>query len=364
MLLLQTGCYEQRGGVQTYMLRIAEILTEFTAVNRERLSCVSLGDGPVCAGAHANPVEYAEFLGARGSKLRFVGQVLRAVRGRRHRVAIVGHLHLAPVAHLLQRAGLIERYVVVLHGMEAWVKASALVRNACRKAFAIVATTRYTAAEFQVQNGFGHPRIATIPLATCERSGRAVAEDARRAFEILTVTRLDASDSYKGTDHLIEATAALNRQGTDARLRIVGSGNHREYLSAKATSLGAGSFVEFTGGVPSETLHDLYAQCDVFALPSRMEGFGLVFLEAMSAGKPCVGGRHGGTPEVIRDGVDGYLVEHGDVPAIAERLGRLASNRDERRAMGRRALERVRTEFLYTHMRDRWLSLLNRVSAS
>jgi phenylalanine-4-hydroxylase len=66
--------------------------------------------------------------------------------------------------------------------------------------------------------------------------------------------------------------------------------------------------------------HDVaYDACELFALPSGGEGFGLVFLEAMSHGKPVIGGAHGGTPETIEEGISGYLVQHGDVAQLALR---------------------------------------------
>jgi glycosyltransferase involved in cell wall biosynthesis len=90
-----------------------------------------------------------------------------------------------------------------------------------------------------------------------------------------------------------------------------------------------------------------YDACDVFALPSRGEGFGLVFLEAMSRAKPVIGGAHGGIPDVIDDGVTGYLVQHGDLTQLADRLKTLLTDEPLRRSMGQRALERVRQDFTF-----------------
>ena len=111
--------------------------------------------------------------------------------------------------------------------------------------------------------------------------------------------------------------------------------------------------------VPDEKLCLLYQECDVFAMPSSKEGFGIVFLEAMRHGKPCIGGNHGGTPEVIDHGVDGYLVNYGDVAQLTRYVVELSQNADLRRDMGLKGYQKVKAGYLFPHMRDNWFSLLN-----
>jgi glycosyltransferase involved in cell wall biosynthesis len=95
------------------------------------------------------------------------------------------------------------------------------------------------------------------------------------------------------------------------------------------------------------------SSCRLFALPSRNEGFGLVFLEAMARGRPCLGANAGGTPEVISAG-SGVLVEFGDVPGIARAcVGALSRDWDENSI-----LERAR-RFSYPHFKERLATLLS-----
>jgi glycosyltransferase involved in cell wall biosynthesis len=90
-----------------------------------------------------------------------------------------------------------------------------------------------------------------------------------------------------------------------------------------------------------------YAHCNVFALPSRGEGFGLVFLEAMAHGKPVIGGAHGGTPDVVEDGVTGLLVPHGDVALLSGALESLLTDPARASAMGERGRESVQTAYTF-----------------
>lgn len=94
-------------------------------------------------------------------------------------------------------------------------------------------------------------------------------------------------------------------------------------------------------------------------MPSRGEGFGLVFIEAMARGKPVIGGAHGGTPEIIEDGINGYLVRYGDVEQLADRLQRLISNDSLRREMGAQAFAKVRREFTFGRFSSELSVILN-----
>ena len=103
--------------------------------------------------------------------------------------------------------------------------------------------------------------------------------------------------------------------------------------------------VQFHGFVSPEKLRQLYREAAVFTMPSRAEGFGFVFLEAMNYGLPVVAGNMDATTEVVIDGQTGYLVDPQDVDAIANRLSLLFSDPDKRRRMGQAGQERVQRQF-------------------
>jgi len=90
-----------------------------------------------------------------------------------------------------------------------------------------------------------------------------------------------------------------------------------------------------------------YSACEIFALPSQGEGFGLVYLEAMACGKPVIGGTHGGAPEIIVDGVTGYLVPHGDTIQLATSIEALLADPAHAKEMGARGRQRAEHEFRF-----------------
>jgi glycosyltransferase involved in cell wall biosynthesis len=237
------------------------------------------------------------------------------------------------------------------------------VRAAAAGARWIVATTWHTAREFAKANGIPESHFAVIPLAIGESSAAAAPRASQGALRVLTAGRLASEDAYKGYDVLIGSIRRAREAGAPVSLRVVGAGNDLDRLQAQARSLGLErDGVEFLGAVSDAQLKQELTDCDVFALPSKGEGFGIVYLEAMSMARPCIAGNHGGPPEIIDDGKDGFLVEHGDVDQLASRLVTLYRDPELRREMGANAALKVKQRYLFSHMRDAWFNLLDKAS--
>src|SRR4029077_6144931 len=115
-------------------------------------------------------------------------------------------------------------------------------------------------------------------------------------------------------------------------LLLVGDGPDREHLERYAHELGVIKRCLFVGY--QEEVARFYDASDALLLPSVNEGTPVSVIEALAAERPAVATRVGGTPDVIRDGVDGYLVDVGDADELADRLARLAADPDTRRQMG------------------------------
>jgi glycosyltransferase involved in cell wall biosynthesis len=152
----------------------------------------------------------------------------------------------------------------------------------------------------------------------------------------------------KGADVLIRAVARLQAGARDVRAVVAGDGPERPRLIGLARELGVEGAVEFPGMLAD--LRALWAGCDLAAFPSDtfIDSFGMSALEAMACGKPVVGTRSGGVPELVVDGVTGALVPPGDVEALADAFDAYAGSRSrvaEHGAAGRaRAAEHFSIE--------------------
>jgi glycosyltransferase involved in cell wall biosynthesis len=143
----------------------------------------------------------------------------------------------------------------------------------------------------------------------------------------------------KRTQDVLLACKHLREQGVDAVLCLVGDGPDRDHVEELAHALRIVRHTLFLG-----YQHDVapfYAAFDALVLPSANEGTPVSAIEALASGKPVVATRVGGVPDVVRDGVDGFLVDPGDVEALGDRLADLARDPERARSMGEAGRERM-----------------------
>lgn len=345
------------GGVQRAGRHTAAVLVDYARERGIPYRILSLNDPP---GTHRGRVgEQAFRFQAFGrAKARFVLATL-SLAFRKPKVVVAGHPNLAPVAWTITILAPRARFIVLTHGIEVWNRVPPVRRTALQRADLVLAPSTETARKLMTVQRVPKAKVRILPWGldpqfTSECSGASHPLSTSPAGRVvLTVGRLDASEGYKGVDVLIESLLRLLVSVPDARLVVVGDGDDLPRLKRLTRRLGLDGRVYFLGQVSAQDLVAWYRRCDVFAMPSRGEGFGLVFLEAMAFGKPVVGGAHGGTLDIIEDGVTGFLVEHGNVEQLTQVLERLLTDDGLRKEMGRRARERVQSSYLFEHFQAR-----------
>ena len=152
----------------------------------------------------------------------------------------------------------------------------------------------------------------------------------------------------KGHRYLLEAVPKVIREVPQARFLLIGDGPLRGSLEKQCRSLGVGSSVFFLGH--QEKILSLISGIDLLVLPSLNEGMGRVLLEAQAMGKPVIGTRVGGIPDVIREGETGFVVPPKDPPALAEAILSLLKDPEKRRRMGEAARKWVDGKFSVEEM--------------
>ncbi|MDD2808212.1 glycosyltransferase family 4 protein [Rhodoferax sp.] len=348
------------GGVQSYMWRLWEVLTSMQGAETTLPVGLSLLDSTAQLAAWPNPTQPRP-VGANGSRLNFVRMALGACRAQ---CVVVGHLNQAPVALLAMLLGRIDRYVVVLHGIEAWHQQTFWRRLAMRYAHTVVATTHYTLQTCAAANSLPTSNFKVIPL--CAEPNPAKPDPHFKldgAFPILFVGRLAKSEQYKGLETLMQAVASLVGNHIPAKLHVVGDGDDRARLQALGRTIGLSTeHIQFHGRVSDAVLQAAYASAQVFAMPSAKEGFGIVFLEAMRHGVVCIGGAHGGTLEVFQDQIEGLLVRYGDVDNLLHGLESLLKNASLHHRLSTASQNRFESDYIFPVFSNRWAQRLNRTS--
>lgn len=298
-----------------------------------------------------NPAgDSTRFRSARASRIRFISWAGRAsFRPNQDTLVLAMHLQLAPVTLPLVATG--ARLAVFLHGIEAWTRLSRLQNLALRRA-CLLSNSQYCGARFKAAN----PDYAGRDIQVCHLGVPAQTEEPENGEPLgnfaLMVGRISADERYKGHDTLLELWPQLSGAVPGARLVIAGEGDDRKRLESKATDLGLRDRVKFLGRVSDARLAALYRDCSFFVMPSSNEGFGLVFVEAMRAGKACIGG-YGAPAEVIEHGVTGLLVEPAEPGQILAALLRLFQEPAARESMGRAGRARFLREFTDTQFKNR-----------
>ncbi|WP_415820753.1 glycosyltransferase [Bordetella tumbae] len=237
-----------------------------------------------------------------------------------------------------------------------------LERELMLKADAVRANSKAIVEEIQKAYGFDFPVQSTrvVPHGMADVAVSAVEDSDHRgdAVNVLYVGRLEPR---KGIDVLLEAIPVVMEACPSVRFTLVGDdtlpgpdGSTYKKAFLKRHSRQAWlSSITFAGRLEQEALLQAYAQADVFVAPSRFESFGLVFLEAMRVGKPVIGCRAGGMPEVVEDGSNGLLAEPGDVQSLAQAIIKLVDSADLRDQMGRAGLQRFQEHFTARRMSEK-----------
>ncbi len=267
----------------------------------------------------------------------FVGQIVPAALKERPGLILCGHMNFAAAAYWVHRwAGV--PYWIIAHGIEAWDLRRPGMRAAVRGAQRILAVSRFTRDRLIAQLDLPGDRVVLLPN-TFDAAGLAVGPKPEYLLQryglsagqpvILTVARLSSPERYKGYDKIIEAMPAILERVPDAHYVLVGKGDDRARVERRVREMGIEDHVSLAGFVPEGELKDHYNLCDVFAMPSKGEGFGIVFLEALACGKPVVAGNQDGSRDALCDGELGALIDPDDVGEIAGTISGILLRRYE-----------------------------------
>jgi glycosyltransferase involved in cell wall biosynthesis len=260
--------------------------------------------------------------------LHFVSQIVQTLLVQNPDLILCGHLNFAPVVLWVhQLLGI--PYWLVVYGIDAWNVTDPAKVKALHQAELILSISSYTRKRLVQEQQLPEDRIDILPVTfNADRFSLGPKPDyllQRYRLQanqpvLLTVARLADSDRFKGYDQVLKALPQIRQTLPDIHYLIVGKGRDRPRIEKLIQDLDLQDCVTLTGFVPDDELGDHYNLCDVFAMPSKREGFGIVYLEALACGKPALGGNQDGAMDALCSGKLGALVDPDDIEAIAEFL--------------------------------------------
>lgn len=327
---------------------MARVIAEEAEAGRLEASAV------VLRGAAGDHVGGARLPVARmhGSRARFAWAAHRAAFGATHFV-----YDFTGIARAHCRVpGLRRPYLTWLHGIEVWEQARADRLRRARGASLLLANSRHTLERASSLHG-EFPRARVCWLGTETDAPPAVAR-AEGPPLVLIIGRLDAGGGYKGHRELVAAWPAVVDAVPGARLAIVGDGPGAPVVRELAQRSRARDAIDLLGFVREDQMDALWQRASVFAMPSRGEGFGVVYAEAMRHALPVVASVHDAAPEIVVEGTTGHLVNLDVRGALAERLVTLLRDPDLRRVLGDAGQRRWSEHFRYSAFKARFLPRL------
>src|ERR1051325_2141107 len=260
--------------------------------------------------------------------IAFASRLLREAIRERPDFIIMTHVNFAPVAYYVQRTIGIP-FLAVGHGIEVWKINRRSVKNALRAATCLAAVSNFTRQRMADALNISPDRIALLPNTfdeqkfvpgpkphfLLERYGLLPGQPV-----VLTISRLAAAERYKGYDQILRALPAVRQRFPDVRYVLGGRGGDRLRIESMIREWRLESNVTLAGFVPDHELCSHYNLCDLFAMPSKGEGFGIVFLEALACGKPVIAGNKDGSVDAVLGGGIGALVDPDNVQEIEAAL--------------------------------------------
>ncbi|MBF0290344.1 MAG: glycosyltransferase family 4 protein [SAR324 cluster bacterium] len=267
------------------------------------------------------------------------------------------HLGLAPVARIVSRRYGVP-YLIFLHGIEAWETLNFRRRWGLTKARQFISNSNFTLRHFKsCTPSFSHIPADVVPLGI----GIDLEEvlDLDRKPQILIVGRLDQGEQYKGHRLLISCLDLIAKEYPEVFLTIVGDGDDRKNLEHYANQFSHREKIKFLGKVSDSELSKLYLESMVFAMPSMGEGFGLVYLEAMAHGLPCICSDVDAAREVVVHEETGFVVDPSNPFDLAERILQLLRHPELRFRMGNAGKARYLTYFSQMVFQTRLQEVLN-----
>jgi len=338
MLFLTLRVFSATGGIEKVCRILSKAFYEMSFSGTTSFEVISSHD-KTKDGFNNKYIPIERFTGHGNRRFGFVKHAFK--KGIHSDTVILSHINLLPVGWLIKKVSPKTRLILMAHGIEIWSMPLGIKKkllNACDEILCVSQYTKDQIASFPelkkvkltVLNNCLDPYLSIHSKQKNENSIRAkygILSTDKVAF---TLTRMDASERYKGYDRVIEAIAAIREEVPELKYVIGGSYDsiEKEYILTLADKLKVSGNVILTGYIPDEALEDYFQMSDLYVMPSYNEGFGIVFIEAMYYGLPVIAGNKDGSVDAILNGKLGTLIDPMNINELMHAILAIAKNKE------------------------------------
>ncbi len=337
-LFLTLTVFSSTGGIEKVCRIMGKALYEESIKNDSIVQICSMYDKQQDAFNNLYfPTE--NFRGYGVNKLRFTKEMVR--EGSKVDVVILSHINLLLIGWLIKKIAPATKIILLAHGVEIWYPLNARKRKMLQQCDKILAVSNYTRNKIIKEHGLAEGKCVVLnncldpflPLPSLHKKNEALL--GRYGFKasdkiLMTLTRLSSKEKYKGYDTVIEAITNLKNKYPGIKYLIAGKYDNveKDLLDHLIQQAGLQNNVVLPGYIPDEEIEDHFALSDMYIMPSKGEGFGIVFIEAMYYGLPVIAGNIDGSQDALLNGALGQLVNPDDVKEIALAITNVLENRN------------------------------------
>lgn len=317
ILFLTLYTFSLTGGIEKVCRSLAKVLTDLGGSFR----LFAMHDG----GNDLDPryLDGSRYRAFSGKKIVFACAAI--IAGIKSKTVILSHVNLLIFAKIIKTLAPGTRIIMYAHGIEVWGKLSSWKRKFLQDKVEIWAVSKYTATKLSALHQIAHNRVTIV------NNGLDPFFDIPKQFEksdallhryhlkkdqriLFTLTRLSAQEAYKGYDQVLLAMPSLLEKFPDLHYLLAGKADEEEAKRVQKLieQSGLSNHVTLCGFIRDEELIDHFKLGSVFVMPSTMEGFGIVFIEAAACGAKVIGGNSDGSVDALLNGELGALVDPKD----------------------------------------------------
>lgn len=361
MLFLTLKTFSATGGIEKICRIAAKAFNEITAKNGQPFHLYSLHDRE--ADSSEPYLSKKQLRAFSGIRFAFVWNAVW--KGMHSNTVIISHINLALPAYLIKLFAPKTKLIVMAHGIEVWRPLTGIRKKVLAKADLVVGVSEFTIRRINedylikrsvVINNCIDPFLPERPPVdklTMRRKLGLGEQD----FILLTVSRISPKETNKNYDKVLAAMHSLKPQTPNIHYIMVGKYDvaEKQRLEKKCADEGLDCQILFTGYVPDAELPSYYGCADVYVMPSKKEGFGITFIEAMYYGLPVVGGHRDGSVDALLNGRLGLLVDPDRQDEITSAIAKINVNADSFKPDRKLVLQ----NFGFETYREKWEKVLN-----
>ncbi|MEJ7589496.1 MAG: glycosyltransferase family 4 protein [Ferruginibacter sp.] len=335
-LFLTLRIFSATGGIEKVSRVLGKALHELANDHPgESLQILSMYDEKYDLDEKYFPVSSFQGFGKR--KLNFVCEATR--RGIKSDRVILSHINLLLVGFLIKIFSPKTKIVLLAHGIEVWGPLPFLKKYMLGKCDQVLAVSNFTKNRMISVHKLDEKKISVFNncldpfLQPPHNQGKNVELLQRYGLTnsnivLVTLTRLSSKEQYKGYDNVLHVIKGLKEKFPLIKYLVIGKYDQAEKLRVDKLidDLGLRDNIIFTGFIPDNELAAHYSIADLYIMPSKKEGFGIVFIEAMYYGKPVIAGNKDGSVDAVNNGKFGLLVNPDDREEITGAIIKVINN--------------------------------------